>query len=62
MESEGDDLVSSGSLFHDKCPTMVKARSAHFVRYRGTASCGHDPDSEPGLRSVSVQLRTGVDI
>ena len=33
MESNEDDLTSSGSLFHDECPATVKSRSAKSMRY-----------------------------
>ena len=32
MESDGDDLTSSGSLFHDEGPKMVNACLAIFGR------------------------------
>ena len=54
MEGDGDDLISLGSLFHDKGLATAKAPMS-IVRYLGTAGCGHDPDRKPGLRSARVE-------
>ena len=35
MESDGDDLIYSDSLFHDKGPAMVKAHSATLSDIQG---------------------------
>ena len=54
MERDGDDVIFSGSLFHDKGPAMTKS-SANFVRYVGRASYGHGSDRKPGLHLARAE-------
>ena len=52
IESDGDEMRSLGSLFHDKGPATAKALSVNFDRYLRAENCRHDPDRKPGSARV----------